>query len=397
MPRRIAKGLFDFAASYLFACILLGLLFVLTLLGTLEQVDHGLHEVQKKYFNSLFLVHPITEGFGVPLPGAALVLALLTVNVVLGGLVRIRKSKATLGVMVIHVGIVIMMAAGLVKLTAAEEGHLTLYEGQRSDEYVSYYLWEVAVFRANELEDVVELVVPDEYLRDLVDGRTAVFTSPDLPFEFELSNFVPNGRPMPKGPMWHTPHPVVDGYALRELPLEEEAEANVAGLYVTVRGAGREPLRGILGGLERYPWVCEWDDELWAFSLRHKRYQMPYTIVLDDFTRELHPRTGIAKSFMSDVTKLGDGDDRSLRIEMNEPLRAGGLVLFQASWGPSNAGPNDPLFSTFAVVRNPSDYWPLYSCIVIGVGLLITFARKLYLYTRSQNAKRASSLERVAA
>ena len=26
-------------------------------------------------------------------------------------------------------------------------------------------------------------------------------------------------------------------------------------------------------------------------------------------------------------------------------------------------------FSTFAVVRNPSDHWPLYSCIIVAVGL----------------------------
>ena len=41
---------------------------------------------------------------------------------------------------------------------------------------------------------------------------------------------------------------------------------------------------------------------------------------------------------------------------MNEPLRDGGLVLYQASWGPvGRAGPATPLFSTFAVVRNPAD------------------------------------------
>jgi hypothetical protein len=122
---------------------------------------------------------------------------------------------------------------------------------------------------------------------------------------------------------------------------------------------------------------------------------MPFTIRLDDFTKEDHPGMGMAKSFMSDVTKIEDGNRRQLRIEMNEPLRDGGLVLFQSSWGPSNARPGDRLFSTFSVVRNPSDHWPLYACIVIGVGMLIAFCQRLARYIVSQAKHRAAALPDV--
>jgi hypothetical protein len=69
------------------------------------------------------------------------------------------------------------------------------------------------------------------------------------------------------------------------------------------------------------------------------------------------------------------------------------LVLFQSSWGPPNARPGERLFSVFSVVRNPSDHWPLYSCIVIGVGLLIAFTQKLMKYVRAQNLQRAERAE----
>ena len=62
---------------------------------------------------------------------------------------------------------------------------------------------------------------------------------------------------------------------------------------------------------------------------------------------------------------------------MNEPLRQDGYTFFQASWGPQDAKPGDRLYSVFAVVDNPSDMWPLYSCIMVGVGLLIHFFQKL--------------------
>ena len=90
------------------------------------------------------------------------------------------------------------------------------------------------------------------------------------------------------------------------------------------------------------------------------------------------------KWFSSDVTVVEEGSPRTLRISMNEPLRSDGLVLYQASWGPSNAMPGTPLFSTLAVVRNPADQYPLYACILISIGLVIHFSRRLTGYIRAE-------------
>ncbi|TDJ79707.1 MAG: hypothetical protein E2O39_00490 [Planctomycetota bacterium] len=384
----------DFGASYGNAVVLLFFLFLLTLFGTLEQVEHGLFEVQRKYFESFFLVADLGEIFDLPfrlplpLPGAVLVLSLLTLNLLCGGLIRIRKNKSTLGVIIIHVGIVLMFAAGLVKLTASEDGHLTLFETESSDEFVSYYLWEVAIFDATQRADVQEHIIPDAAFLDLTGDRAATFTSPDLPFTVTLSHVAKNCRPLPKGPMWAADSPVVEGYALRAFELEEVAEQNVAGLHVRVDFADGESVEGLLWGFERSAWTFRTDGRVWGMSLRHKRYKMPFTVVLDDFTRELHPNTGIPKAFMSDITKREGGSESRLRISMNEPLRHGGLVLFQSSWGPSNAGPGDPLFSVFSVVRNPSDHWPAWSCGIIALGMIIAFGQKLYRYIRAQAAAR---------
>lgn len=75
---------------------------------------------------------------------------------------------------------------------------------------------------------------------------------------------------------------------------------------------------------------------------------------------------------------------------MNEPLRYEGFTLFQSGWGPQNAGPGEPLFSTFSVVNNPADQWPLYSCLVISAGLLIHFLQKLFSYLRAENRRRTA-------
>jgi hypothetical protein len=135
--------------------------------------------------------------------------------------------------------------------------------------------------------------------------------------------------------------------------------------------------------------VTDVGERRWAVLLRHKRYRMPFGIHLDEFTKLEHPGTDIPSEFSSDVTQLFGNERRAVLIRMNEPLRDGGLVLFQSSWGPPNAREGDRLFSVFSVVRNPSDHWPLYACIVIGVGLLIAFTQKLRRYVSAQNAARA--------
>jgi len=377
----LGKKLWKLSVSFGTACVLLICLFLLTLFGTLEQVDHGLYAVQKKYFESWFLVHEL-GGIPLPLPGGVLCMGLLSWNLIAGGLVRIRKSRFTIGVIIVHVGILIMFAAGLVKLTASDDGYLRLYEGEESEEYVSYFLWEVAVFDADAGGEVSEFIISDEQLR--MAGEEAVRVTHELiPFELELRHFEENSRPTRE----EAKLPLAGGWRLLGLDRQQEAEANVAGVYATVRSSSGEET-AILWGLTERPWVVDFGGRRWAVLLRHKRFRMPFSIHLDKFTKLEHPGTDIPSEFSSDVTQSLRSEERAVLIRMNEPLRDEGLVLFQSSWGPPNARPGERLFSVFSVVRNPSDHWPLYSCIVIGVGLLIAFTQKLTRYISGQNAKR---------
>ena len=138
----LLKKLFALFSSFGLAVVLIMTLFLLTLFGTLEQVDHGLYDVQKKYFESLWLVHWIGP-VPVPLPGAFLVLSVLTLNLVLGGLVRMRKNWKRPGILIVHIGMLLMMAAGLVTFKLSKSGAMTLFPDERSNEVLSYYDWQI--------------------------------------------------------------------------------------------------------------------------------------------------------------------------------------------------------------------------------------------------------------
>ena len=384
------RAILDFLGSFGLAVAVLAGMLLLTFLGTVEQQHTGLYEVQKNYFESAIAWHPTKFG-AMPLPGGVLLMSLLAINLLVGGLVRIRKSKRTAGIIICHVGIALLMAAGLVKLTNSDDGFLALIEGEASDDFVSFFEWEVAIYDTESVEQVDELLIPDADLRALAGGRSRRFSHPDLGFDLELSNFVPNGRPLPVGPQWTPQYPVVDGYAAFSLPKEHEAEANIPVMYARAVVGNQVATTGILYGDEASPLILGNGDELVALSLRKKRIQMPFTVRLEDFHMEEHPRTRIASVYRSDITKVTDGGEDKIRIEMNRPLRDSGLVLFQSSYGQRMTDDGLVPFSQFSVVRNPSDHWPLYACIVIGVGLLFAFTQRLTAFLKKQNAARRAA------
>jgi len=387
-PRWI-RNLGDVLSSFGLSCTLLIILALLTWLGTLEQVNKGLYDVQRRYFESFYVIHhagPVP----LPLPGGLLVMGLLAVNLVMGGIVRIRKGSATLGVIIAHVGILMLLGAGYVKSFHSEDGHTTLYEGQSSNVFRSYNRWELAILQPLGDGRLREIVAPQEDFIGHEGLQPAKLASGELPFDVELSFFTPNARVLPKGPMVRTTMPVIEGYFIAPLPVEKDNETNVAAAVVTVvdkvSGARQE---SILYGFASQPWTVSVGGHDWGLELRREQYLMPFTVELDDFRKEDHPRLNMPKSFSSDVKVIEAGQERPVRISMNEPLRRDGLVLYQASWGPSNARPGDPLFSTLAVVRNPADHYPLYACIVIAAGLVLHFSRKLIRHIRSQGPRAA--------
>jgi hypothetical protein len=396
VARAIFGRLLAVFSSLATSCVLLGLLGLLTWLGTLEQTQSGLYEVQRRYFESFFLVHYVGP-VPIPLPGANLVMCLLFVNLAVGGLVRIRKSWSTAGILVAHVGIALMLVSALVKHRFSEDGHVTLYEGQQSDHFDSWFRWEIAVDEDLGGGRVREHVVTDESIEEARSAPVRI-TAPDLPFAIEIERSWRNCRPEwatgtgatgAHGALGASGAPgapgsmSVDGVRLAERPPEAQAEGDIAGASLSIVDEANNMRRpALVWGAESRPFVFTAGGKSWAVTLRKERYAMPFAIGLQKFTKEDHPRSDMPRSFASQVKVLEGASSRDVSISMNAPLRDRGLVVYQASWGPSDAQAGQPLFSTFAVVRNPADHMPLYACIVIAAGLIFHFSRKLVRFVR---------------
>jgi ABC-type transport system involved in cytochrome c biogenesis permease subunit len=413
----------DALSSYRLSVALLAGLLLLTWLGTLYQVRHGLWEAQKLYFESfVVLQRPVdvwvaadpprwleTLPFAIPLPGGMTLMGLLGINLVFGGFVRIVRRMGQgpvfvrrLGVLVVHFGIAILLAASIVRHQTAVEGSLTLFEGQSSTTYHSFHEWEIAVRRQIGDGEVEELLIPGEMF--LYAQRKRVFTSDALPFELVVEHAERNaevrsaGGQMPEG---GTPGVGGEGFLLVGKAVESANEQNRAGAVVSLRSddAALDGRRAVVHALDRGPWTIDAGSDAWGIEIRKKTYPLPFRIRLDDFEAEMYPGTRKPKSFRSRVAVFEPGGDpagRKVLIQMNEPLRVDGLVVYQSSWGPQGAAPGAPLFSGFQVVENVTDQWPLWGCIVIALGMTLVFGQALLRFMWRETRARAAAVAGAA-
>ncbi|MGJ8632496.1 MAG: cytochrome c biogenesis protein ResB [Luteolibacter sp.] len=381
-PKSVFWKVYDFFSGFKLATATLILLLVLTWLATLEQVDSGLYPTLQKYFSwQAWYLIPELKGKKVPLvlPGGYWVCAVLLLNMTLGGIIRIRKGWRQAGNLISHFGIIFMLLGGGVAHHFSERGNMAVYEGETSDTAEDYQEYVVEVSEVKNGDEGEVRVIRGKHLTDLAAGKSRVFDFEGYPFDLEISGYLPNTEPLSE--LVSAPSEdqrVTDGYFLMERRPDKEVERNVAGAYArVVYESGEKSPPFIVSGLAYYPFTIRVDDRVFVVNMRKRLWPMPFRVELDKFTADFHPGTGRPAKFVSDITRVENGQDSELTIRMNEPMRYEGLTFFQASYGPPDARPGDKMYSVFEVVKNPADKWPEYSLYVVAFGMLVTFLTKL--------------------
>jgi len=301
-----------------------------------------------------------------------------------------------------HFSILLLLAGAWVTHHYADDGAMRVFEGDEANHFSSYVVWDIAVEKWEDGKPPEKaFVLREEQLLPINRDSRRVFHKSDLPFEIEISNVMENSMPSFRRASSlddKTNRNEFDGFYLIEQKLGKEAERNVPGAEIRLLGEKGEVIGdGILWGLSRNPLSVKVGDAHWILRYEKRLYEVPFKIVLDDFLKEEHPGTSMPMRFVSTVRKVEDEAEEKIVIKMNHPLRHKGFTLFQAGFGPSeNDPPGTGVYSVFAVWRNPADQWPLWACVMVGVGMLGHFVMKLVLYlsrtakSRNQGAPAAS-------
>jgi hypothetical protein len=378
---RLLSGVFRFLGSFGLAVGTLLAMLGLTYISTMAQRTADPYTVQTRMFESFFFDIKLFGKIPFFLPGGLLLLSILFVNLLVGGMIRLRRTWSRVGVMVIHVGIATLLLGNFIEYLGATKGHMAIFEGETKDEFESYFEWEVAIFEP--MQDGTERahIIPGDRFMDLGSMQTAKFDSAAIPFTLELSGFVLHCQPDQR--MGRTGKPEL---TLRPLEQPKETERCRAGIGATlVQPDGNRQKTVLWYSTERpVPWVVQAGGRSWGIVIRKRTFLLPFEVELKDFQREDHPGTGMSKRFSSDVVRHEGHIAEDVHIAMNEPMRSAGYTFYQSQYGQRGESGAVRVFSDFSVVLNPSDQVPLYACIVIGFGLLIQFSLKLYGYIRVQ-------------
>ncbi len=392
-PRSLPGKIFDVLSGFGLATILLLLLGLLTWFATLEQIDNGLYPTLKKYFywKSVFLF-PEYNGKMVPLPllSGYWAGALLLLNLILGGVIRIRKGWTHAGNLISHLGIIFMLIGAGVAQHFSERGNMAVGEGEASDTAEDYFEYVVEISEIHDGKSGLITVIRGKDVDDLSDGKTRIFRLPKYPFDLEIGGYQNNAQPV--GITERAPdkgQQIADGYYLTDKPSETSAEANTAGCYARV--LSRDQKKGnpfILAGASFHPFSLRVDDRIFTVDMRKRLWPMPFTVNLDKFTAAFHPGTMKPSKFVSEITRIEKGSEAKVTIQMNEPMRYEGLTFFQASYGPPGAAPGAKMYSVFEVVKNPADKWPEYSLYIVAFGMAVTFLTKLGSFLGAASRKK---------
>ncbi|MEX2580069.1 MAG: cytochrome c biogenesis protein ResB [Verrucomicrobiales bacterium] len=402
-PGNWPRLLYQFFSSLKLAMVVFVLMTVVTLFGTLDQVENGLHAAKVKYFHSFIVQHDLFGTIPILLPGGLLLMIVLFINMTLGAIIKVRKRWRGVGPLISHSGMLMLLAGGFITWAFATDGYMALYPGMKSNRVESYRNWQLEVFPLSEDGTADKAwILPPETLQGIESDEQFVATTPSLPFDVVVNGFSRNATPIPvSAPVAESsPGKEIDGFKLAPKKPSTEAEQNLPGCYVEFRPeSGGEPIEAILwAGSYRFdprsdPMAFEFevDGQTYGAVLAKESWTVPFEIRLDEFIFEKHPGISTARNYESRVTRFEEGEeDTALEIKMNEPMRYAGYTFFQESFGPAGSNPGDEMFSQFAVANNPADQWPLWALVVTGVGLGIHFVIMLIEFILRSRRKPAA-------
>lgn len=353
-------------------------LMVLVVLGTLKQGEIGLYAAQERYFSSWLLWLGI-----IPTPGGRLTLTVIFINLCAYLWVRARKSWRQSGLLVAHLGGLLLLAGGFLTAYFSVEGRMIIPEGESESMLLHDHRVELAVIDHTDPEH--DQVIA---FRSTLWQNDAPLTHEALPFSMHIVRYARQAR--------ITSREVPDdafrgaGRQMTFVPLNpgEAGDQSHHAMELEIHGAGEDADgRYLLVENMRTPARFRVGKRTFSLNLRPVHIPLPFSIELVDFQKEMHPGTQMARSYQSEVIVSDQGQERRALIEMNRPLRYRGYTFYQSSYIEGSERDTTVL----AVVKNYGRQFPYISSVIMCIGLLIHMVLHLPMLFPRPAAKEGSS------
>ncbi|MFA9478380.1 cytochrome c biogenesis protein ResB [Phycisphaerales bacterium AB-hyl4] len=355
--------------------------------GTLAQVHAGIWQVMAEYFRTpfawielqLFIPQQLATVPGrFPFPGGYLLGGLLIINLLAAHAIRFRLAAKRIGIITLHLGIIVLLLGEFVTGLFAEEGLMTILEGESAQYVEDVREAELVILdRSGDDEQDRVTVIPERMLTTA--GQTV--DHPALPFTVTVDQWLPNARLFNAAP--DTPTRATRGAGRQIVPRPEPLARGIDGnnidmpaAFITLHHDGRPLGTWLVAELIGPSQTVEVDGRTYHLDLRFKRTYKPYTLHLIEFTHERFVGTERPRNFASRIRLVDPtrNADREVVISMNSPLRYAGATFYQSAYLEQDTG------TVLQVVRNPGWLLPYIACGLVALGMLIHFGQGLWRF-----------------
>jgi hypothetical protein len=338
-------------------------------------VHLGLYKAQNEFFRSLFVYWtPAGSGFHVPIfPGGYFIGTVLLVNLFLAHFRYYQPGKRKIGIVLIHFGIVLLLLGQMLTDFLAVESTLHLRIGETKNYTEADRAFELAVKDTAAPDSDKVVAIPCSVL-----VRRGEVSDSDMPFTVRVKTFYANSMLSQQSQTGFaqvkTTAGLGSGIWWCEAPRETGMNRiDMPSAIVEVATNGGSLGTFLVSGWVDQPQTFTFNHRTYEMLLRQERYYLPFSLHLIEFRHDKYPGTDIPKNFSSRVRlqNLANGEDREVRIFMNNPLRYAGETFYQASFDADDHG------SVLQVVHNPSWLTPYLGCVLVATGLVIQFLSHL--------------------
>jgi hypothetical protein len=345
------------AASPAVVFYVMPVLMLLLVLGTVSQRFIGLYDAQHMFFSSFFFRAGL-----IPLPGGITVLAVITASLCLKFILRSHWRREKAGINIAHLGVLVLLAGGLLAAATGQEGFSVIPEGGVTHSVSDYHKRELVLLRDGQVTGRI----PFAALRQ---GGALPVGAARLTVTGLCDNCNITRR---------APDPAAKGMAqFMELgPKRRESldENNLYGMTVKLAGAdaGQDGTYILFEGMPK-PLAVKSGGAEFELMLGRAQRELPFSLRLHGFSKKTYPGTDKPRAFESDVDVLDGGAAWPARISMNRPLRYKGYTLFQSSY----AEQGGKVSTVLAVVRNKGWVYPYIGAALVALGLALHLFMKL--------------------
>lgn len=364
--------------------VCLGLGMLLIFLGTLAQVHLGIHAVQARYFQSLFVFwSPAGASWQIPiLPGGYLLGSVLLVNLLAAHAVRFQFTRKKIGIILLHLGVILLLIGQLLTGLFARETQMRIDEGQTLGYSEAPREVELAVIDVTDPQFDQVVSIPEKVL-----AAEGAIQNPTLPFTLRIRQFLPNSQIAMRSQVPQAPPSIATAGFGTKIVVEEaprtvkDDERDLSAAFVEVNGVAGSLGTWLVSNAIPDPQSFTINGHTYELVMRQRRFYKQFALTLLHFAHDRYAGTDIPKNFSSRV-RLADlerGENREVLISMNDPLRYRGYTFYQAGFD------NNDKTTILQVVKNPAMLLPYIACGLVGLGLVIQFSMHLFGFVKKRS------------